>query len=102
MNNIKLPIQIQRHEKGTGVVFHWYSLHDAEGKEIVSEDGCKQIAKIVNSFDAMRAALELFCRASMFESRPSKGESLIGWQDGDGTTAREAIESAKAALAAAK
>ncbi len=50
----------------------------------------------------MLAALKLFTSASMSESRPTRGESFIGWQKGDGLTASERVAIARTAVAKAE
>jgi len=45
------------------------------------------------------AALKLFTSASMSESRPTRGESFIGWQRGDGSSASERVAIARTAIA---
>ena len=47
------------------------------------------------------SALKLFTAASMSETRMSRGESFIGWQQGDGIPAHERLKIARAAIAKA-
>lgn len=57
-------------------------------------------AKLLAAAPDLLAALQLFTKASMFESRPTRGESFIGWQLGDGDS-HTAMKAARAAIAKA-
>jgi hypothetical protein len=47
------------------------------------------------------AVCEMIVKASMGETRPSRGESFIGWQRGDGANADSVRAAARAALSKA-
>ena len=53
---------------------------------------------LLDEIRALRGAVRLFVDHSMSESRPSRGESFIGWQRGDGPTALERVKIARALL----
>lgn len=92
---------------------HWrssISIYDAEGGEIAvfmrgyerdeNNDGCESFtnARLCAAAPDLLEALKLFTSASMGETRPTRGESFIGWQTGDGLTARERLKIARAAI----
>lgn len=64
-------------------------------------DGVRMLHLIAAAPD-LYAALELLSSPSMGESRPSRGESFIGWQKGDGPSAEERLKIARAALSRAR
>jgi|ERR1700721_492655 len=50
----------------------------------------------------LMAVCKMILKASMGETRPSRGESSIGWQRGDGVTADQVKAAARAAIAKAE
>jgi len=89
------------------------TIKDADGNDICDCMGsdfgpnsdayhAAMIVRAVNSHAELVAALELFTSASMGETRPSRGESSIGWQASDGLSASERVAIANRVLARAK
>lgn len=55
-------------------------------------------ARLIAEAPAMAELLRKITQASMHESRPTRGESLMGWQAGDAATAHEVYTEARALL----
>lgn len=64
-------------------------------------DEDRQVGLLIAAAPDLYEALKLFASPSMSESRPSRGESSIGWQRDDGLLASQRVKIAKAALAKA-
>lgn len=63
------------------------------------QSGKEQFEACIKAEKQRDGLLELacmICKSSMGETRPSRGESLIGWQKGDGVTADQVVRLAAA------
>lgn len=73
------------------------------GQDVQREQAAAALTNLpTGSTEGLKVALvvcEMVVKASLFETRQSKGESLIGWQKGDGADALTIRNLARAALA---
>ena len=105
-------------EKVTGYTLPVGPIHRAAGKlDFQMFNGEAHLRRAVERIDEIEAALArpsppsdaiakayavcvMVTKASMCETRPSRGESFIGWQAGDGGSAAEILTAARVVIAA--
>jgi hypothetical protein len=77
----------------------WWGIF--QGKNLIALVKRMDDVRPIGAAPDLLEALKLFTSASMGESRPTRGESSIGWQKGDGLSASDRVAIARAAIAKA-